>query len=114
MENIWDKRYSEKKYIYGMEPNTFFKNWLDMQKPEDILFPAEGEGRNAVYAAIKGWNVTAFDFSEEGKKKALSLAKEYNTKVIYDVSGAETYKPDKKFDAIVLIFAQFQFRVLPL
>ena len=107
MENIWDKRYSDKKYIYGIEPNTFFKNWLDEQRPADILFPAEGEGRNAVYAAMQGWNVTAFDSSEEGKKKALLLAKEYNTEVLYEVVDAEIYTPDKKFDAIVLIFAHF-------
>ncbi len=107
MENIWDKRYSDTKYIYGIEPNTFFKNWLDKQKPSEILFPAEGEGRNAVYAAMQGWNVTAFDSSKEGKKKALLLAKEYNTEVLYEVVDAEIYTPNKKFDAIVLIFAHF-------
>ncbi len=107
MQNIWDKRYSEKNYIYGTKPNTFFKNWVDKQKPANILFPAEGEGRNAVYAATKGWEVTAFDLSKEGKKKALLLADDYNVQIKYEISSAETYVPNKQFSAIVLIFTHF-------
>jgi hypothetical protein len=40
-----------------------------------ILFPAEGEGRNAVFAAKLGWAVSAFDISNEGKNKGIKLAK---------------------------------------
>ena len=41
-----------------------------------ILLAAEGEGRNAVYAASIGWEVFAYDFSEFGYKKAMKLATE--------------------------------------
>ena len=107
MENFWDKKYSSKKYIYGTEPNTFLKTWINTQKPGNILFPAEGEGRNAVYAATLGWNVSAFDSSKEAKKKALLLAKENNVEIQYEISNAETYHSDKKFDVIVMIFTHF-------
>jgi len=59
-------------------PNHFFKEELDNVKPGNILLPAEGEGRNAVYAAKLGWNVLAFDDSASGKKKAKKLAEENN------------------------------------
>ena len=71
---MWNSRYSAEEYAYGEEPNAFIKQQLDNLIPGKILFPAEGEGRNAVYAAKLGWNVEAFDLSTEGREKALSLA----------------------------------------
>lgn len=70
MKKLWDSRYSNLNYAYGIEPNKFFKEVLDKNNfTGKILLPAEGEGRNAVYAAKKGLDVTAFDISIEGKKK---------------------------------------------
>ena len=73
---MWDQRYSEQPYAYGTAPNAFVKASLDTQKPGKILFAAEGEGRNAVYAAQQGWEVEAFDLSAAGRDKALALAKQ--------------------------------------
>ena len=55
--------------------------------PGKILFVCEGEGRNAVYAAQKNWDVTAFDLSEEGKNKALNLAQK---KILLSITKLET------------------------
>ncbi|EJL75480.1 hypothetical protein PMI13_00489 [Chryseobacterium populi] len=44
----WDERYSNKGFAYGTEPNNYLKNQLKKLNPGTILFPAEGEGRNAV------------------------------------------------------------------
>ena len=76
MKDFWNQRYAEEEYAYGTEPNAFFKAQLDQRTPGRLLLPAEGEGRNAVYAAKKGWEVVAFDQSDAGQKKALKLAKE--------------------------------------
>lgn len=72
---FWNKRYAAAEYVYGIAPNDFFKEHLDQLKPGSILLPAEGEGRNAVYAALQGWKVTAFDISKNGGEKALQLSK---------------------------------------
>ena len=54
MQNMWDSRYSNAEYAYGTTPNAFLKSVLDrIDLTGKILFPAEGEGRNAVYAAKK-------------------------------------------------------------
>jgi len=107
MKEFWDERYGKTEFAYGTAPNDFFKNWIDNQKPGTILFPCEGEGRNAVYAATKGWDVFAFDYSEKGKEKAEQLAKSLKVNISYEISDALYYKSDKKFDAVVLIFAHF-------
>jgi SAM-dependent methyltransferase len=104
----WDKRYSSEEFAYGEEPNNYLKEQLDKLKPGTILFPAEGEGRNAVYAAKTGWNVFGFDISEEGKKKALQFAKSNSVKIDYQIGELENlqYRADQ-FDAIGLIYAHF-------
>lgn len=106
---FWDERFSAEEYIYGEEPNEYIKEQLKKLKPGRILFAAEGEGRNAVYAATKEWEVVAFDPSEEGKKKALQLAASKNVTIDYhitDVANADF--PLESFDALVLIYAHFQ------
>jgi SAM-dependent methyltransferase len=104
----WNDRYSNAAFAYGEEPNNFFKEQIEKLKPGTILFPAEGEGRNAVYAAKSGWEVAAFDISEEGKNKALKLAESNNVTIDYKVGELETlnYQPEQ-FDTIALIYAHF-------
>ena len=66
---MWDERFSADHYVYGKEPNQFFKDQIEHLEPGKALFIGEGEGRNAVYAASKGWSVDAVDISAEAKKR---------------------------------------------
>jgi len=106
--NRWNERYSNKEFAYGILPNNFLKEQLEKLIPGNILFPAEGEGRNAVFAAKLGWNVSAFDISNEGLKKAKSLAAKNNVMIDYQVGELRSlnYKPNQ-FDVIALIYAHF-------
>lgn len=104
----WDGRYREASYAYGEEPNQFFSTWLPKFEPKSILMPADGEGRNGVYAASLGWQVTAFDLSSEGKVKAMQLASQRQVKLEYLVADfAELEFAENSFDAIGLIYAHF-------
>jgi 2-polyprenyl-3-methyl-5-hydroxy-6-metoxy-1,4-benzoquinol methylase len=106
MNDFWNERFGTKQYAYGTEPNQFYKRQLKKLDTGTILFPAEGEGRNAVYAATQGWQVTAFDPSIEGKRKAENLAKKNNVKIDYQIDNYEFVDFTKEsFNCIVLIFA---------
>lgn len=104
----WDERYSKSEFAYGEQPNNYLKEQLEKLSPGKILFPAEGEGRNAVFAATLGWNVSAFDISSEGQKKAQQLSEKHNVAIEYKIGELQTlgYK-DGQFDAIALIYAHF-------
>lgn len=105
MQEFWDERFDTKEYVYGKHPNSFFQWFIDhTPKKGTILLPADGEGRNSIYAALKGWDVTAFDFSSEARRKAMDLAAEYNTELHYIISSIEDFHTDKKFDAIALVY----------
>lgn len=104
----WDDRYKSEEFAYGEDPNNYLKEQIEKLNTGTILFPAEGEGRNAVFAAKLGWKVSAFDISEQGKNKALKLAEANNVTIDYQVGVLETlsYKAEQ-FDAIALIYAHF-------
>jgi cyclopropane fatty-acyl-phospholipid synthase-like methyltransferase len=79
---------------------------LGKTEPGRILFAAEGEGRNAVYAARKGFEVYAFDPSLEGRKKAIMLAEMNAVSINYQLNTyEETEYEENSFDVLVLIFA---------
>ena len=108
MNQKWDERYKDTEFAYGTEPNAFFKEWLLKFEPGKILMPADGEGRNGVFAAQLNWNVTSFDLSSEGQLKALKLAKENKVTLEYIVRDLEQLEFEKNsFDAIGLIYAHF-------
>lgn len=105
MQNQWDERYARQEYIYGTEPNSFLKEKLSALKPGRILFPAEGEGRNAVYAAKLGWKTDSFDQSTEGQKKAFQLANLNNVTINYSIQSLDNWDPEPDlYDCIALIF----------
>jgi len=105
MKEFWNNMYSSNDYIYGREPNVYYAENLKKLTPGKVLFPGEGEGRNAVFAARLGWDVSAFDSSEKGREKALQLARTHHVNINYRVADAgEVEFSDNLFDCIVLIF----------
>ena len=108
MKEFWNERYAELEYVYGEEPNEYLKQQLALLSPGKILFPCEGEGRNAVYAATQNWQTFACDYSEAGKKKAELLALKNKVTFQYDICDILDYPGQaESFDVIVLIFAHF-------
>jgi 2-polyprenyl-3-methyl-5-hydroxy-6-metoxy-1,4-benzoquinol methylase len=104
----WNERYSKNEFAYGEAPNNYLKEQLEKLNVGAILFPAEGEGRNAVFAATLGWKVSAFDISIEGKRKAMQLAAANNVSIDYQVGELQTLNyHNEQFDAIALIYAHF-------
>jgi SAM-dependent methyltransferase len=108
VKEFWNERYSAEAYVYGTAPNTFLRKQLECLIPGTALFPCEGEGRNAVFAAQHGWKVSAFDASEAGKEKAILLAKKQELELTYEVADAmDISYPLESFDVIALIYAHF-------
>lgn len=112
-KEFWNNRYGQHPTVYGDEPNEFFKEQIESVKPGKLLLPAEGEGRNAIYAASLGWTVTAYDFSEVAKAKTLKRAASLRISTIdYQVNDLGKIKlPGKEFDAVALIYVHLPMEV---
>lgn len=104
MNNFWDQKYSSNEMVYGETPNEFFKEQLLKLKHGNILLPGEGEGRNAVYAALSGWNVTALDSSTVARNKAMRFAAKHKVSFEYILADINTYQAVNLFDCVGLLY----------
>lgn len=106
MYEFWEQRYKEEGYAYGEAPNVFFKQVIDKLAAAKMLLPAEGEGRNAVYAALNGWDVDAYDFSEQAIDNAQDFAEQHGVSINYvHGSHSDLDRYEQNYDAIALIYA---------
>lgn len=104
----WNARYGEEVYAYGTEPNEWIRQELPKLSPGKVLCAAEGQGRNAVFAASLGWDVHGFDLSEEGVRRAMELAQKNGQNIRMEAGDVREIKyPEQSFDALILVFAHF-------
>jgi hypothetical protein len=107
--NHWNSRFQAEKYVYGKEPNVFLSEMQKkLQLTGNALAIAEGEGRNAVFLAEQGMNVTAWDYASSGLEKTKRLAGERGVKVQTKlVDLQEAAWEHNYWDELVCIFGHF-------
>jgi 2-polyprenyl-3-methyl-5-hydroxy-6-metoxy-1,4-benzoquinol methylase len=105
----WNRRFSAPGYIFGTAPNAFLASKKALLRPgRRALCVADGEGRNSVWLAEQGLEVTAFDISPVGVEKARKLAAERDVSVRHEVAGVYDFTwPEAAFDVVAAIFVQF-------
>ena len=106
----WDQRYSTNEYAYGVYPNAFLSASiakLDMRaNGQRVLCLAEGEGRNAVYLATLGYDVTAMDQSRVGLEKAEQLATKRGVDLAIECGDLGNYQPESNgYHLVTMIWA---------
>jgi SAM-dependent methyltransferase len=114
-EEIWSGRYRDAgdDYLFGVTPNRFLERRAGLLgSGRTALSVADGEGRNSVWLAEQGLEVTAVEISPVGVAKARKLAAGRNVKVhfeIADIMAPDWPPPEKRdaFDWVVAIFVQF-------
>ncbi|WP_367109516.1 class I SAM-dependent methyltransferase [uncultured Psychrobacter sp.] len=104
---MWNERYSTVEYIFGTQPNDFLKEqFKKIPAGGRVLCLAEGEGRNAVFLAEQGYQVTAMDLSDVGLNKALKLASERGVEIITQIADLADYQfGEDEWDGIISIWA---------
>ena len=105
----WDDRYEEEGFLFGKNPAlglTRQEHHLVPQGPSLLI--ADGEGRNSVYLAGKGYPVTAMDSSKVGIAKATELAAEHDVSVTFELADIFDYDwQARQYENVAAIFIQF-------
>ena len=102
---IWNERFGGTEYLYGTEPNDFLRAQAGQIPAGPVLCLAEGEGRNAVFVASLGHEVTAVDLSERGLEKTRALAESRGVQVQTTLADLEHYDIGPgRWTGIVAIF----------
>jgi SAM-dependent methyltransferase len=103
---MWEQRYAIDDYLFGTEPNEFLRDNTDQLPQGSVLCLAEGEGRNAVFLAGLGYDVSSIDLTEGGVAKTRRLAAAREVTVDAAVGDlAQTDLGRGRWNAIVSIFA---------
>lgn len=106
---MWDKRYAQNGFLFGTEPAAALrKHASNFPDGAACLCVADGEGRNSVWLAEQGHQVTAWDASSVAVEKAKGLAQVREVSVDFRVDDASSYDwSAEQFDVVVAIFIQF-------
>jgi SAM-dependent methyltransferase len=102
--HAWDERYAGSELVWSVEPNTFVAGELAELAPGRALDLAAGEGRNAIWLARRGWDVTAADFSQVALDKGRRLAGEVAVRWV--CADATTWDEPASYDLVVLAYLQ--------
>src|SRR5579875_20601 len=107
----WNDRYSGAELVWGTEPNRYVAAELADAPPGRALDVACGEGRNAIWLATRGWQVTGVDFSSAGLSRAARLAERAGVagRVSFQLADVVTGPlPGGPFDAVVVAYLQLE------
>jgi SAM-dependent methyltransferase len=102
--DAWDRRYADTELVWSATPNQFVAEELADLPPGRAVDLASGEGRNAIWLARRGWEVTAVDFSRVGLDKGRELAGD--TPVDWVCADATTWRDPATYDLVLLAYLQ--------
>jgi len=112
----WDARYASTDLVWSAGPNVFVEEELSYLPPGRALDLACGEGRNALWLAQRGWDVTAVDFSKVAIEKGRNVERMRRTSgagvastfgyIRWKVADATTFTSDREFDVVVMCYVQ--------
>jgi len=107
----WDERYAATELVWSATPNQFVERELADLPPGRALDVAAGEGRNAIWLAARGWEVTAVDFSLVGLDKGRALQERHergrDLHIEWVHADVLTYDPGPvPFDLVLVAYLQ--------
>ena len=105
----WEGRFAAEEYVFGTAANHFLSQQAKHLVPgAKVISIADGEGRNGVWLAEQGLQVTAQDFSPTAQNKARKLAQTRGVDLTFELSDLtkRRWEPDT-YDVVVGIFFQF-------
>ncbi|QKF80783.1 class I SAM-dependent methyltransferase [Halarcobacter ebronensis] len=101
-QHFWNEKFSRQGYLYGKKPNAFIESCSHLfNREKAFLCLGEGEGRNAIFFAKKGFDVMALDASDIALKKLQEFASFESVHVKTKCIDLNEWEPNKAYGSIV-------------
>ena len=104
--DAWNERYDTPELVWKGDPNQFLPTEISGLTPGSALDLACGEGRNAVWLAGQGWDVTGVDFAAVALGKARRLAGERGVSPTWVTDDLTTWEPEQQYDLVIVFYLQ--------
>ncbi len=106
---MWEERFQTPDYVFGTEPAAFLKDHVELLAPTGAtaLSVADGEGRNSVFMAEQGLEVTALEYAPSAITKARKLAQAKGVTVDFHEVDVLAHDWPDTYDIVAGIFIQF-------
>lgn len=102
----WDERYRSSELVWSRGPNAVVAETVAPWPPGRAVDLAAGEGRNAVWLAARGWEVTAVDFSAVALDKARAMADHAGVDIELVQADVTLWDPPEAVDLVVVAYLQ--------
>ena len=103
MRIVWDERYSEAGQLWGLEPNRFLVEVAEDLPRGSVLDLGCGQGRNSVWLASRGFEVTGLDLSPVAVEQGARFAKDVGVDVEFAAADITTWRPEGRTWDVVLL-----------
>lgn len=103
----WNARYAAADLMWSATPNRYVEARLADLPAGRAVDLGAGEGRNALWLAARGWEVTAVDFAEEGLAKGRALAEHHAVSVAWVCADVLAWRPEEPVDLTLVAYLQF-------
>ncbi len=105
MRSLWDARYEAKGALWGAEPNQFLAEIAEVLEPGTALDLGCGQGRNSLWLASRGFEVTGLDLSSVAIEQAKAVAAELDLDASFESADLTTWDPaGRVWDLVVLTY----------
>ena len=104
---MWNERFAREEPVYGEEPNRYLRSQTEkrLKPPMKVLLPADGYGRNGLWLAKEGFEVTTVDVSPVGVERARKAAQSAGVSAEILRGDLNTWEwPKDQFDAVAAIY----------
>jgi len=102
--SAWDERYRATDLLWSARPNVFVEDRLRDHSPGVGLDLASGEGRNAIWLAERGWQMTAVDFSGVAIERGRSMS----DRVTFIEADVLDWEPGEMLDLVLIAYLQIE------
>src|SRR5262249_31996091 len=101
--DFWNKFLTAEKPIFNLKPNAFLMEIAKTRKPRSALDVGMGQGRNSIWLAQQGWDVTGFDPAEKAVAVALENARKAGAQLRTEIKNTADFAfGERRWDMIVL------------
>lgn len=103
MSKYYNEKYDSDEFYWGKQPSSTARIFLQMFPPHEgqtLIELGCGEGRDSIFFACTGYQVTSFDFSAEGVRKSIARAKELNLSIEFFQADINEYRLEKSYDVV--------------